>query len=630
MDTGSSALQSYTITPRVNGVPQSAQTVSATQLSLIFNGLNNGTTYDFTITARNQTDVGPAVLTNAVLPEPTAPTSSLSGTVSYGGTKTGRVILVLMNQNGGNNNNGGTLAFTSVALSGGSAAFTFSGLQFGNNNGGLNPGNQAQIFAWMDTTGAMHPVGPTDPSGQTSFTVGGDAGVLQITLTDPPPPQAPPMPGFRGVTAGTDFAVINFQKPSGNGPGQLDTATTVEILGSAGNVLKTFVVPPQASDAVLVEQLGQGTYWARLTSSNAGGSSPSLDAGSFVVGPATGGVNLTGAVTVDSSLISSSTGALWIYAFDVSKNGPGGPTGMTRVLHPALQTSNTFTLPNVQPGTYAVGALLDKNGDGLITPGEPGAVLGPWTPYFTVSNATVSVGTIPVTAANSTAVVTTWDNNPMSLRFQLVSGLKVPWLARVVQGPQVTAPVNLGFGGGGPGNSLHFEGQFFLLPFPQETNPILGEPYVFKVDYSDGTSEFLTTTISGVVAAPEPVSPMGSSADAGGSVPTFTWTWSADGGVSSPPYRTGLEVWDNNGFGTVWRTETVSGDLRGLQLRQHRQAEPAHGLELQLAGLRHRRQGQRRLARRQLLAAAERLHLPRAGEPLGRPVAAVRRAASPG
>jgi hypothetical protein len=62
----------------------------------------------------------------------------------------------------------------------------------------------------------------------------------------------------------------------------------------------------------------------------------------------------------------------------------------------------------------------------------------------------------------------------------------------------------------------------FNLYFYPSATPTVGDPYKFKVTYSDGSSETLNLAVSGVPPLPTNLSPAG--IDGTNTTPTFTWT----------------------------------------------------------------------------------------------------------
>lgn len=474
----------------------------ANATSAQFNGLNNGTSYTFTVAALNAVGTGPASsASNAVTPQATATVWSLSGTVAYAGAKTGRIYIRLFEPSG----SGGRtepLGGTSLAAPG---AFTISGLRAA---GGF------ELHAFMDTTGRAVQVASVDPAAMTAVQSGGaNVTGANLSLTDPvgPVTLAPAAPQARSIVTATNFAMAMFDPP--HDINQHDTATSVvvdAVTEPGGATVLTRTVHAGAQPFALLAPLAAGSYRARYTATNPQGSSASVLSAPFLVGPSAGGQSVSGTISLSGV---TATGPLYVYAY----NATGG-VYLTRVTSPSASTP--FTVPNVPPGNYVVGAFVDQNDDGELSVTEPATVSEP------VFAMTATVAGAPVTGLNATlspnaslsSLTTASLDGAWSLRFLTQSGSKLPVAARIVSGPQVSAPVDIGLSN--DRNSGHARYALAWSLPGQSSPPLFGETYGIQVTYADGSTALTSASVTGVPQAPVPVAPSG---PIGSTTPTFSW-----------------------------------------------------------------------------------------------------------
>jgi Fibronectin type III domain/Cysteine-rich secretory protein family len=118
VSTGGSPITSYSVTSYIGSTAQTTQPVLVPTTNTTFFGLNNGTTYTFTVTAFNQAGPGPSATSNAVTPQvpPVSSTKYLLYPARALGTTSSSQTVILTN------GSAGTINVSAVNLSGVNAA----------------------------------------------------------------------------------------------------------------------------------------------------------------------------------------------------------------------------------------------------------------------------------------------------------------------------------------------------------------------------------------------------------------------------------------------------------------------------------------------------------------------------
>jgi hypothetical protein len=425
---------------------------------------------------------------------------SVSGTVSYGGSKVGRVYIGVVS-----NNCGGCspLAGTSISAPG---PFTVRGLGSGD----------YMLVAWRDAIG-YGARNATDPQGSSATVtiVSADATGVTIALADPAAP-TPHTPTGLGVFPGNNGAVLFWDSVTDASNTEAVTAYKIYWGTDAAASNQPPITVPAMNDAVYIQgNVTNGTsYYYRISSLvEATESAASGVVGPVIIGAIAGGNTLSGSVTFPGA----ATGPMYVGAFDQN----AGVMRATRIASPT--SPQAFTVTGIPSGSnYFVFAILDQNNNGLIDAGDLSNTNGGGNQAIAITGATTQ--NVTLSGANADVRVATQhqiqegvtgsDSYYIQSR---VSGLvKLPVAVTLYSGLGAPVPVDV---------AKYFDFETFL---GMNGRPNAGDTYGFKVWYSDGTSELKSGTISAVLdsfAQNLTVTPTPSS-----TVPTFSWSAPA-----SPP-----------------------------------------------------------------------------------------------
>ena len=457
---------------------------------------------------------------------PAGPT--VSGTVVYAGSKTGRIYLTLDNSGGQG---------TSLTTPG---AFAIRGVQ--------NTGTM-RVKAFMDVLGIGAFNYAADPVGEAIVNLtGGDLTGVTVTLTEAPAATTPGQAGQPFVIPAADSLIVgSSQLTDAQGrelatayrlywsttpnPGPTNRAAGAPKIIPAGGVGAVFLGSPAVSAG--------GTYYFSLSAVNGTLEGPlSAQSGPVTVANASAGTTVSGQVSFPGLTVS---GPLFVGLFN--KSGGAYFTRITGTTSP-----QSFTIPGVQPGSYEVFSALDANNDGIIGLGDPMYGFGSRGAQRTVGSTPMTGLDFTLSAGDSNNSLQTRherngagpDHYQLLLRFS--PNLKRPVKAVIISGPNVNVPVDVGLnmnnnGGGSAGE----HGLSWSLG---TIAPIAGQTYLCDLTYQDGSTATVSLAVTGVVAAPPTaLTPTGT-----GVAVTPTLTWSLPGSLPSP-YS--LHVWvggNSNGW----------------------------------------------------------------------------------
>jgi hypothetical protein len=212
----------------------------------------------------------------------------------------------------------------------------------------------------------------------------------------------------------------------------------------------------------------------------------------------------------------------------------GGTLRVTAI--PAAVGPQAYAIDGVGDGTWQVGALLDRDDDGVIDGDDQVTFEGGNETLVTVAGADVVAPDLDLPAVDALASVVT-DHALDSLEafrlgFTVARKLRRPVRVSLRAGGEVTSVRDLPLAGSGDGG---FRGQVEL----GSTVPTVGATYLLDVTYLDGTTDTLIATVSGVLLdAPTPLAPIGSSAgDPDPLAPAFSWTAPDPAPVDPYTYR---------------------------------------------------------------------------------------------
>jgi hypothetical protein len=419
------------------------------------------------------------------------PSYSITGTVSYAGTKTGRTYIRVFSSNGCQNGCGGA-AGTSLpsAPSSSGTSYTVKGLQ---------PGNYVAVVEIDSLNNGIGNGVPnaSNPSGSSAtFTiVASNASLPNIPLTETTP--APVAPSGLAIAPGSTFALVQYNQNNSNGlrdnnGREIDTSyrvywgTDVNATNGTGSPA-TFAAHGTNDRNYIVRNLAPGTYFFKMTGLVGSTESAPSPIVSAVLAAGTGAFTVSGKVTFTLPTgVTAATGPLYVGLFN-----------NTKIYGQEIKTPFTspvsYSLTGVPAGNYQAFAIIDLNDNGLIEPTDISNVSnqgGP--PPLTVSG--TMTNDITLTTAVSTMNVTTYHQQNMSntptdnygLNFGISWGSKRPVAMTLISGPNVAVPWDLtvdNSNGGGTG-------------FPINVTPLTGDTYQFLVTFSDGSTQTMPASIT--------------------------------------------------------------------------------------------------------------------------------------
>ncbi|MBI3181147.1 MAG: hypothetical protein HYZ28_03285 [Myxococcales bacterium] len=418
---------------------------------------------------------------------------TLTGTVSYAGTRTGRVYVLVSSGSGGSG-----FAGTSLAAPG---AFNIRGVRA---NG------MVTVRAFMDTLGTADFNLAADPEGSSSVSLPSTA-PISIALTDPVA-STPAAPAGLQVVAGDRVALL-FWDPVTDAQGR-EVADRYKVYWSSGAPpgpgnpsAKSKTVRAGSWFAVVADStstpLSNGTYRFAVTAVNNGNESGTSNLVQSAIGPGTGGYGVSGAVSFSGF---TPSGPLYLLAW-------GQTAHLARVPSPA--SPQAFTLPSVPNGYYYLYAWIDTADDGELFGGDVHSFYEP--SLLQVSGAAVGGQNLTLPSGASLPSVTTehgkyGGSEHYQLDFTVTPNAKQPVKVAVLSGPSVSGPMDLGIGA---------YGSHYGFAQLGGTSPSVGQSYSFELTYADGTTASETRQVTAVIAGfATPQSPVGS----GTAAPTFLWS----------------------------------------------------------------------------------------------------------
>lgn len=499
---------SYTITPTLAGYTYSPAPPTI--------NITSNTTQDFTATSAMAS-------------------YSISGTVSYAGSKTGTMFIRVFPSGctSGCSASGGTSLIWSGPSTNGS--YTVRGLAPQGSGGNAN--GSYVVTAEIDTLGtgllnASDPSGSVTPPTITNANLTGQ----NITVTDPATPTPTTPTGF-SVAPGPSGAVIQYNPPvDANGN---EIATSYKVYYGTGSSStngagspKTFTAQGTNQNVFFFTGLTNGlTYNFKMTALVGSTESAPTSVVSQPIGAVSGGNTVSGTVTYTGA----TTGPLYVGVF--SNSG----IFFTSIASPV--SPQAYSITGVPSGTYQNFAIIDMNNNGIIDVGDISNT-GENTPTITVSGNTTGNITLPAATTTTPGVATNYQlfngTGTYDLSLRITWGSKRPVAMTLFSGPNVPVPFDM---------SIDEHQDVQTTNFPGSAVPVVGDTYQFQATFSDGTTSILSASVTGVygssnVATSLLMSPLPSPTD-----PTLTW-----GAPATPPagtYTYSVGLYDPNG-GTNW------------------------------------------------------------------------------
>ncbi|HUX91954.1 MAG TPA: SdrD B-like domain-containing protein [Gallionellaceae bacterium] len=432
---------------------------------------------------------------------------SISGQVSYGGTKTGPIAVRVYST--------ACLSCSSVGGTAIAAAGPYTVR-------GLKPGSYV-VVAEMYALGTVSPNAnnPFGKSGPVSISAANVTGV-NLAVADPAVPPQPLTPTSLRVAPGDGSAFVMYSLPKNNFGQEyatsyrIDWSPNLAWTGGGSAIFDGQGDRANFTNFYVLSGLTNGaTLYFRMTALV--GTMENLQPAVFgpvTIGAAAGSSTVSGRVTFPGA----ATGPLIVGLYSST-------TGVyfTRIANPA--NPQNYTISGVSNGSYFPFAAIDANSNGVIDSGEISNVNATGGLIRVAGN--ISGSDIALSQASATASVNTehysspgWNNYNLILGVN--DGSKHAVAVRLDSGPNVAVPFDMG------ANRVISLGS---------TRPKIGDRYTFTVTYSDNSTEPLSASVTDVLDSF--ATNMGAT---GGVTPTFTWAAPA-----SPPasYIYGLTLWGN-------------------------------------------------------------------------------------
>lgn len=456
----------------------------------------------------------------------------ISGTVSYGGSKTGRVYLSVYRQDGNSTGIG-----TSIAAPG---AYTIRGVQDGT----------YVVKAFMDTLGYGVP-NTVDPLGQSSpvtISGAGQTGIV-VTLADTSPTVPPPAPNGVMVTPGDNSALVMWEGPKDNN--EFEAAQSYNLYWSTdSNVLGTWGtsggrvtgIAARANEHQFLPFSNGSKYYFAVTSLIGATESITAAASTQVtIGNPAGGTTVSGTV----SFSGTPPGGPLV----VGVNPPnGGPVAYTVIPSPVFPQS--FTVSGVPAGSYTVFAFIDANGSNTLDLADP-KTSRTSEPMILVSGAPLAGVAIQLNNAGASIGAGTTHGRSsggsewFNIDFRVSNLKKLPVKVVLNSGPNLSStplPLDLGIDRWG-------EYQYTIYT----PRPNIGDTYNFSVTYSDATSETLLSQVTAVLDSfVNPQTPVGDIYGPAVTTPQFSWS-----APDSPPAAFTYGLYLNQQYNWIWNVDMM-------------------------------------------------------------------------
>jgi hypothetical protein len=491
---------------------------------------------------------------------------TVSGTVSYGGTKTGWIYLKL---NGGNCGNCDGNPGTAISAPG---PFTIHGVQ----------GGTYTLQAWMDNTstdpvsgevmggyGAENASNPAGVSGANVTVSTGPVSGASVTLIDPSTvtlgSATPTWDSSNGLGTFNGGAVVSFDPITNNNGIEMPNSyivqwnTSSSFTGTGGS--QCFPATGSQNPWIVSGISGSGPYYFRAAgvvgSCNSGtvGSYSAASPAITVAAPASGNL-VQGTVTFSQT----ATGPLYVGFYNQNTGSVYVDVVGSKASPPASGASYSVYVPT--GSNYVNFAVVDQKNEGLMVPGDISNTNEQNMPQVAIT-AAENIGNLALPSGNGQASVKTQSSQQTNISgststgynvdLRVVGLYKLPASVQLYTAPayvQVT-PADIATG--------EFNGNYDEWDYYPNTTggtPTLSDVFTFNVTYTDGSSNSTANpTPNPLTASPTAIL----SAFATGLSPTWntnsvsttpTFTWSYPSGASSYTYQFQLE--DSN-YNTIWQ-----------------------------------------------------------------------------
>ena len=486
------AAGNYTVTPSLNGY-----TFTPSSLGV---SLTNAS-----VTGQNFSDSGTSTGGGVY---------SISGTLSYAGSKTGLVNVMVFQAC--SNCGGQTPVYgTAVSLTGSPGAYSGSYTVRG-----VTPGTYT-VVAQIDTLGTgqlnmSNPIGETTALNVTNANVNANLSLVDPGTLTPAAPskfKVNPESGVGLVLYNPGVTIL----PSSGVAVEADTGYRIywgtDTAASNGGY-QTFSAQGQNKSAYILTGLPSGSVYFKmvaLVGTNASAATPVV--GPVTIGPTTGGNTVSGTVTFSGTatgpmMVGLSAGSKTVY-YDY-------------IAHPV--SPQAYSVSGVPSGIQQVVVWLDQNNDQTLDAGDLTNFQG-LSPVVNVTgnltNLNETLTSAPEAVTLATTHVTGTGGDSYSFTVYAGDGTRRAVAMTLFSGSNVAVPVDLGALG---------DSSAYLSMINNTVAPTVGSSYQFLVTYSDGTSSTITATVTGVLNSFATNLAVNSASPYSTTVPQFTW-----GAPASPP-----------------------------------------------------------------------------------------------
>lgn len=423
---------------------------------------------------------------------------TVSGTVQYGGSKTGRIYVTV--------SKGSLILGTSLASPGG---FSIRGVrEYG----------EYTVRAFMDALGNASGNEAYNPAAETTFHYSGQAVTNLYLVLHDPAPRTPAAPSPPMIVPGNEAAAVFWSSVADSSGESADhyrvywstnhSPSTTNAIGS-----KSFRANSQRVGYIPGLTNGATLYFA-IAGVNHGVEGPlSTPVGPFTIGAPLGGSALTGTVSFPGA---TPSGPLLVFAVEYAYQSLTGTPKLYFTQIDAPSSSQAFTLTGLSQGVHGLVAFLDQDDDGELGRMDPSNMPGSVV-YVSVTGSSTTAPSISLGATDGVALALTSHEvssagHEYGLDLAVSGGQKWPVKVALTGGPHVSGTYDLGLG---PGESPYQFNVQLGSSIPQA-----GDTYSFDVTYSDGSTGTLTATVSRLLPTPTLISPLGT----GGPKPTFQWS----------------------------------------------------------------------------------------------------------
>ncbi|MGC2618611.1 MAG: putative Ig domain-containing protein [Acidobacteriaceae bacterium] len=504
---------------------------------------------------------------------------TVSGNIeSTGVTDTGTTYISLQYANCGGGYTGNGTSIPEATLTAG-GAFSIHGVPPGTYN----------LYATMDTLGTGQPnaVDPSGTSGATVTVSSADVTGVVDTLITPTVAVPTSTPSFQAINGANDGVVILYGAiKSSNGVEQVSsydvqwsttstfTSTSSYSFPANGTGTDVWILNNGLANMTGSFTNGQAYYFRTRGNTSAGhgpwavygGSTPAT----VKAGANATGFTVTGTVTLSSGITIAPTAVLYAGFY----NPNTGAIYADRIASPSNATPNGYSVVVPSGTAYVQFAILDQLNIGIVGPNDPNNTNNNGNNTAISITAGMTGVDESLSGANSTATVTTQYYHEATgpsttqtgyfIAYNIRGQNKLPVAVELTSGPNIINPIDFSNYCQGCGHP-QFQGYANIV----SDNPNVGDTYKFLVTYSDGTSETVSTaltgwngtsSVGGAANLPTNLAPSGTTTN---TTPTFTWTYPAN--ASDYTYQFVLAGGNN---GQIWAIPGPNSNVNGFTSAQ--------------------------------------------------------------